>query len=193
MDNQGTDNTLADLTAEIVSAFVSHNSVQTTALPDLISAVHAALSGLNAPPEPVADKPTPAVSIRKSITPDHLISLEDGKSYKSLKRHLSGRGLTPADYRQKWGLPSDYPMVAPNYAKQRSELAKSLGLGRKPAAAAVAAPEPAASVEAPEASAAPAKRGRPKKSADAKDVSAPKKRGRPTTNATAPDEAGDAS
>ena len=79
---------------------------------------------------PEAEKLVPAVSIRKSITPDHLISLEDGKPYKSLKRHLGGRGLTPEQYRTKWGLPSDYPMVAPSYAKQRSDLARALGLGR---------------------------------------------------------------
>ena len=120
------------LTAEIVAAYVGHNSLRTSELPELITSIHAALAGLDQPaPEPEASKPVPAVSVKKSITPDHLISLEDGKGYKSLKRHLSGRGMTPADYRAKWGLPADYPMVAANYAAQRSELAKSIGLGRK--------------------------------------------------------------
>jgi predicted transcriptional regulator len=82
-------------------------------------------------PAPEAEKPVPAVAIKKSVTPDYIISLEDGRQYKSLKRHLSGRGLTPAEYRTKWGLPHDYPMVAPNYAAQRSEMAKAIGLGRK--------------------------------------------------------------
>ena len=94
--------------------------------------VHASIAGLSTPAaaqEP--EKPVPPVSIKKSITPDYLISLEDGKRYKSLKRHLSGRGLTPDEYRAKWGLQRDYPMVVPNYAAQRSELAKSMGLGRK--------------------------------------------------------------
>jgi predicted transcriptional regulator len=92
------------------------------------------LGVLEAPPIE-EEKPKPAVPIKKSITPDYLISLEDGRRYKSLKRHLGGRGLTPDQYREKWGLASDYPMVAPNYAKQRSDLAKSMGLGRKAAEA----------------------------------------------------------
>jgi predicted transcriptional regulator len=105
--------------------------------------VHAALRGLIAPALPEAEKPQPAVSIRKSVTPDFLISLEDGKPYKSLKRHLSKLSLTPQAYREKWGLPADYPMVAANYALKRSELAKSMGLGamrKSPAAAKAAAP-----------------------------------------------------
>lgn len=119
------------LTAEVVSAFVMHNSVQTSDLPELIVAVHTSLSTLGqGKTDREAERPTPAVSIKKSLTPDYLISLEDGRRYKSLKRHLSGRGLTPERYREKWGLPPDYPMVAPNYAKQRSDLAKSMGLGR---------------------------------------------------------------
>jgi predicted transcriptional regulator len=90
------------------------------------------LTALSAPaPAPEAAKPVPAVPIKKSVTPDYLISLEDGRRYKSLKRHLSGHGLTPAEYRRKWGLSNDYPMVAPNYAATRSALAKSMGLGRK--------------------------------------------------------------
>jgi predicted transcriptional regulator len=93
--------------------------------------VHAALENLGKPVQKEPEKPTPPVPIKKSITPDYLISLEDGKRYKSLKRHLAGRGLTPEQYREKWGLPWDYPMVAPTYSAQRSELARSLGLGRK--------------------------------------------------------------
>src|ERR671913_961548 len=118
------------LTADVVSAFVSHNSVRAADLSDLISSVHGALQSLKAPQQAEPEKREPPVSIRKSLTPDFLISLEDGRRYKSLKRHLTGRGLTPEQYREKWGLPRDYPMVAPNYAKQRSELAKTIGLGQ---------------------------------------------------------------
>jgi predicted transcriptional regulator len=123
---------LVSLTAELVAAYVSNNAIQLADLPDFISTVHASLSGLgSAPAAAEPERPTPPVSIRKSVTPDYLISMEDGRRYKSLKRHLSGRGLTPSGYRAKWGLPLDYPMVAPNYAKQRSDLAKASGLGRK--------------------------------------------------------------
>ena len=123
---------LVELTADVVAAFVMHNPIQKTDLPDLIASVHGSLSGLGqAKAAPEAERPAPAVSIKKSVSPDFLISLEDGRRYKSLKRHLSGRGLTPEKYRERWGLPHDYPMVAPNYAKQRSDLAKSMGLGRQ--------------------------------------------------------------
>jgi predicted transcriptional regulator len=133
-----------DLTADVVSAYVANNSVSASALPEIISSVYAALTALSAPaPAPEAVKPVPAVPIKKSITPDYLISLEDGNQYKSLKRHLGGRGLTPAEYRTKWGLPQDYPMVAPNYAATRSALAKSMGLGRKRADPVVQAPQEA--------------------------------------------------
>ena len=143
------------LTAKIVAAFLSNNAVTIADLPGVIQSVHRALSGVAAPePTAVADKPVPAVSIKKSVTPDYIVCLEDGKKLKMLKRHLSSTyNLTPDEYRTKWGLPPDYPMVAPSYAAQRSAFAKSAGLGRK-------AP-PAPVVEA-----APAKRpGRPKKSA----------------------------
>lgn len=133
MDSQTNDGAqeLRHLTADIVAAYVGNNSISLNDLPDIISSVHSALKTLGAPkPEPVPERPAPPVSIRKSITPDYLISLEDGKQYKSLRRHLGGRGLTPEQYREKWGLPRDYPMVAPNYAKQRSELAKAAGLGQ---------------------------------------------------------------
>jgi len=128
--------TFIELTASIVSAYVSNNSVPTADLPALIGQVHAALTRVSsghgdAPSEP----PKPAVSLKKSITPDYIVCLEDGKKFKSLKRHLStDHGLTPDEYRAKWGLPADYPMVAPSYSATRSALAKSSGLGRKPAA-----------------------------------------------------------
>jgi predicted transcriptional regulator len=118
------------LTAEVVSAYVANNSLRPADFPDLIASVHQALQGLSAPAQAEPEKRQPPVPIKKSITPDFLISLEDGRRYKSLKRHLAGRGLTPEQYREKWGLARDYPMVAPNYAKQRSELAKARGLGQ---------------------------------------------------------------
>jgi predicted transcriptional regulator len=127
------------LTAEVVSAYVVNNSLGPADIPDLIASVHRALQGLSAPPQAEPEKREPPVSIRKSITPDFLISLEDGRRYKTLRRHLAGRGLTPEQYREKWGLPRDYPMVAPNYAKQRSELARASGLGQIRRNAAVAA------------------------------------------------------
>jgi predicted transcriptional regulator len=119
------------LAADIISAFVSNNNVSAEDLPSLISQVHAALENLGKPAQKEPEKLVPLLPIKKTITPDYLTSLEDGKRYKSLKRHLAGRGLTPEQYRNKWGLPWDYPMVAPNYSAQRSELARSLGLGQK--------------------------------------------------------------
>ena len=123
---------LIELTADIVAAYVSNNPVPVGDLPGLIAQVHASIGGLNAPSAPAEEPLTPRIPIKKTITPDFLVSLEDGKPYKSLKRHLSTRGLTPEEYRTKWGLPVDYPMVSANYAAQRSQLAKSIGLGRKP-------------------------------------------------------------
>jgi predicted transcriptional regulator len=121
-----------DLAAELVSAYVSRNPVPASDLPSLIDAVHTALRRIGSgEAEQPAEAPKPPVPIRKSITPDHLISLEDGKPYRSLTRHLAKRGLTPEAYRAKWGLPPTYPMNAPNYAKRRSELAKALGLGQR--------------------------------------------------------------
>jgi predicted transcriptional regulator len=128
---------LVETTAAVVSAYVSHNALSRSDLPNLIANVHSALQGLGAgaSPEPVTEL-KPAVSIRKSVTPDYIVCLEDGKSFKSLKRHLRTHfDMSPDEYRAKWGLPSDYPMVAPNYSAVRSGLAKSSGLGRKPAAA----------------------------------------------------------
>lgn len=119
------------LAADIVSAYVTYNSVPTSGLADLIHAVHATLTRLGAGtvvPEPEAL--IPKVSIRKSITPDYLICLDDGKKFKSLRRHIGSLGMTPDQYRVKWGLPASYPMVASNYAATRSALAKKIGLGQ---------------------------------------------------------------
>ena len=136
---------LLDLTTSIVSAYVAHNNLPAGELTALIASTHAALAKLGGEPEAPAAAPlVPAVPIRNSVTPDAIICLEDGKAFKSLKRHLSKFGLTPDQYRAKWGLPSDYPMVAPNYAEARSALAKAIGLGRKPAVVAPAAPAPKA-------------------------------------------------
>lgn len=123
---------LLGLTAEIVSAHVSNNAVSVTDLPSLITDVHRTLTRLGAGPAPVVEleKQAPAVPVRKSITADYLICLEDGRQMKMLKRYLqTSYGMSPAQYREKWGLPSDYPMVAPSYAKHRSTLAKKIGLG----------------------------------------------------------------
>jgi predicted transcriptional regulator len=125
-------NKLVSVTAKIVSAYVSRNNVPAEELGALISSTHAALLELtNDRVAPAANSLVPAVPIRKSVTPDAIICLEDGRSFKSLKRHISKFGLTPDQYRAKWGLPSDYPMVAPAYAEARSALAKSIGLGRR--------------------------------------------------------------
>ena len=119
-------------TAQIVSAHVANNAVQASALPELIQQVYSALNSLGGSTV-VAEKPQPAVPVKKSVFPDYIICLEDGKKLKMLKRHLmTSYGMSAEDYRQRWNLPSDYPMVAPNYAQHRSSLAKSLGLGRKP-------------------------------------------------------------
>jgi predicted transcriptional regulator len=124
---------LVQLTADIVSAYVTNNTIDAGQLSKLIEEVHMALVRAPAAAAEPEQKPlVPAVPVRKSVTPDYIVSLEDGRKFKSLKRHLAGTyGMTPDEYRAKWGLPRDYPMVAPNYAKARSELAKSMGLGRK--------------------------------------------------------------
>ena len=123
-----------DLMGEIISAFVANNSLRLAELPALIQSVHAELVKIAnraaTPTAPAPEAATPAVSIRKSITPDYLICLDDGRKFKSLRRHLTGLGMTPEQYRAKWKLPADYPMVAPNYAAQRSALAKKIGLGQ---------------------------------------------------------------
>jgi predicted transcriptional regulator len=122
-----------ELTADIVSAYVSNNAVAAGDISSLISQVHAALLRVsNGQSEVVSETLKPAIAVKKSITPDHLICLEDGKKFKSLKRHLRTQyNMTPEHYREKWGLPADYPMVAPNYAEARSQLAKQMGLGQQ--------------------------------------------------------------
>jgi predicted transcriptional regulator len=120
------------LTAKVVSAYVSKNALPTAALAGVIAQIHQSLSILTAGPTEQARELVPAVPIKKSITPDYIISLEDGRKFKSMKRYLGLLGMSPAEYRQKWGLPASYPMVAPNYAAARSALAKTMGLGRKP-------------------------------------------------------------
>ncbi len=123
---------LVEMAAEIVSAYVSANTVPAEDLPALIRTVHSALKDVSSAVSlPAAQGLEPAVAIKKTVTPDFIICLEDGKKFKSLKRHLRTRyGMTPDEYRVKWGLPHDYPMVAPNYAKERSNLAKRMGLGQ---------------------------------------------------------------
>ena len=122
---------LLSLTAEVVSAYVSKNPLPTAQLAEVITQVHHSLKALSGPTQEPQAPLTPAVPIKKSVTPDYIVSLEDGRKFKSMKRYLGLLGMTPNEYRQKWGLPRDYPMVAPSYAAKRSELAKSLGLGRK--------------------------------------------------------------
>jgi predicted transcriptional regulator len=131
---------LVELSASLVGAYVSHNALSASDLPKLIAQVHHALLGLNASaPAEAAPELKPAVPIRKSIMPDYLICLEDGKKFKSLKRHLRTEyDMSPDEYRARWGLPPDYPMVAPSYSEARSQLAKSIGLGRKPGTAGTA-------------------------------------------------------
>ncbi len=125
--------TLITLTSDIVAAHVSNNDVAVNAVPDLITNVYDALSGLGQDPEPAEERPEPAVSIRASVKPDYIVCLEDGKKLKMLKRYLrTNYDMTPEEYRARWNLPSDYPMVAPNYAEKRRDLAKKIGLGRKP-------------------------------------------------------------
>lgn len=129
---------ILDLTAQIVANYVGNNNASVNDLPGLIRNVHGALAGIASPQPAAIEQKAPAVSIKKSITQDAIICLEDGRKFKSLKRHLRTKyNLSPEEYRAKWGLPKDYPMVAPSYAEARSNLAKSMGLGqggRKPAA-----------------------------------------------------------
>lgn len=187
-----TNETLLSLTADIVAAHVANNNVTAGDLPLMIGNVYKALSGLGEKVEAPQTEQQPAVSIRASVKPEYIVCLEDGKKLKMLKRHLMTHyQMTPAEYRAKWKLPADYPMVAPNYADQRRKLAHQIGLGRKPAAKAVA---PAATVKtrsngkaaaAPKASAAAkAKAAAPK--AAAPKVAAPKAAARKTPAAKAP-------
>lgn len=153
MNEAAQDNTRVELTAEIVSAYVSNNPVPSTDLPHLIESVHATLKTIGSGVlEESVDPLTPAVPIKKSVTPDFIICLEDGKKFKSLKRHLRTKyDMSPEEYRAKWSLPTDYPMVAPNYAAARSALAKAMGLGAQRSKSANAESTP--------------RRGRPRKSA----------------------------
>jgi predicted transcriptional regulator len=155
---------LLSLTAQIVGAHASHNQVTSEALLRLIESVYTTLATVGtAAGAPTSEKAQPAVPIKKSVFPDHIVCLEDGKKLKMLKRHLAtSYNLTPEQYREKWGLPASYPMVAPDYAQRRSALAKSIGLGRKPAP--LAAPEP----EPEPAAAGRPRRGRPTKKASGK-------------------------
>ena len=133
MSENTTGGVYIELTADIVSAYVSNNSVSANEIPNLINQVHAALLRVSGgQSEAQAEPLKPAISVKKSITPDYLVCLEDGKKFKSLKRHLRTQyNMTPEQYREKWGLPADYPMVAPNYAVARSQLAKQMGLGQQ--------------------------------------------------------------
>jgi predicted transcriptional regulator len=133
MTTESNEKDLLQLTSSIVSAHVAHNSVTVQDLPGLIREVYQTLAnvGTVVPKEP--ERPAPAVPVKKSVTPDFIVCLEDGKKLKMLKRHLkTAYNMSPEEYRERWGLPADYPMVAPNYAKQRSKLAKQIGLGTKP-------------------------------------------------------------
>jgi len=154
------ENTLLELTADVVSAYISNNAVPVGELSNLISDVHKQLTTLNSgsQPEPQIEAAKPAVNPKKSVHDDFIICLEDGKKFKSLKRHLMTHyGLSPEEYRAKWNLPHDYPMVAPSYAAARSALAKSMGLGRKPAAEPAPAPvKPSRAKSAPKSKAKPA-------------------------------------
>ena len=134
---------LTELVADIVGAYVSNNKVAVSELPGIISQVHSALQRTTAGAEaPQQEAQQPAIAVRRSVNPDYIVCLEDGKKFKSLKRHLrTDHDMTPQEYRAKWGLKPDYPMVAPNYAASRSELAKKMGLGRKPAEAAETQPK----------------------------------------------------
>ena len=132
MSDQTNPSELLSLTTNIVAAHVSNNSVAVTDLPQLIKDVYETLSGVGGGAERTVERPTPAVPIKKSVMPDYIVCLEDGKKLKMLKRHLkTAYNMSPEEYRERWGLASDYPMVAPNYAKQRSRLAKQIGLGTR--------------------------------------------------------------
>ncbi|MER8565931.1 MucR family transcriptional regulator [Mesorhizobium sp. M0924] len=124
---------LAELTADVVSAYVANNPLPVANLPKLIASVHASLSGLSSQISPAAKELVPAANPKKSVFPDYIICLEDGKQFKSLKRHIGLLGMTPVEYRARWNLPHDYPMTAPNYSDRRSALAKASGLGVKAA------------------------------------------------------------
>ncbi|GFE76146.1 MucR family transcriptional regulator [Novosphingobium sp. TCA1] len=173
--------TLITLAADIISAHVSHNAVSTEELPRLIAAVYGSLDSLGKPGEPVQEERKPAVSLRASVKPDAITCLECGTKLKMLKRHLStDHELTPAEYRARWNLGSDYPLVAPNYANTRKELAKRIGLGRKPRGKAIAASGSAQPITEP--TGAPAPEAAPKAARN----SAPKPAIEPSPRTTKP-------
>ena len=152
MSDISLDLNVVEMAAEIVSAYVRNNSVPVSELPALLQSVHEALGNIltGAKPEAVKEPPQPKVPVKKSVTNDYIVCLEDGKRFKSLKRHLhSEHGLSPQEYRDKWGLGKDYPMVAPAYADARSNLAKTMGLGRKAGTPAAEMPEPEAAEPEP--------------------------------------------
>ena len=152
MSDISPDLNVVEMAAEIVSAYVRNNSVPVSELPALLQSVHEALGNIltGAKPEAVKEPPQPKVPVKKSVTNDYIVCLEDGKRFKSLKRHLhSEHGLSPQEYRDKWGLGKDYPMVAPAYADARSNLAKTMGLGRKAGTPAAEMPEPEAAEPEP--------------------------------------------
>ncbi|MEM6681314.1 MAG: MucR family transcriptional regulator [Pseudomonadota bacterium] len=131
MAGNSSDENILSLTADIVSSHLSNNTVAVSDVPVLIEKVYSSLTKLESPEPEAQPRPEPAVSVRKSIQPDYIVCLEDGKKLKMLKRHLKTRyDMTPEQYRERWNLPSDYPMVAPNYAAQRRKLAKEIGLGK---------------------------------------------------------------
>ena len=146
---ESTELDLTSLTADIVSAYVAHNALTSDKLPEFIGSVYGALSRASVQSiEPEKVELKPAITIKKSVTPDYIICLEDGQKFKSLKRHLKAHyDMSPEEYREKWGLPHDYPMVAPSYAAVRSDLAKNMGLGRRGTAVAGTQPEAPASVK----------------------------------------------
>ncbi len=123
---------ITEMTADIVSAYIANNPVPVANLAELIATVHKAVAGLSKAATPAVPAQTPAVNPKRSVFPDYIISLEDGRKFKSMKRHLGLLGMSPDQYREKWALPQDYPIVAPSYAAARSALAKKIGLGRKP-------------------------------------------------------------
>jgi predicted transcriptional regulator len=132
MADQSNTNDLLALTTEIVAAHVSNNTVAVADLPQLINQVYQSLQNIGSAAPPAPDRPTPAINPKKSVTPDYIVCLEDGKKLKMLKRHLkTAYNMSPEEYRERWSLPADYPMVAPNYARQRSRLAKEIGLGTR--------------------------------------------------------------
>lgn len=177
---EASEETLLTLTADIVAAYFANNRLDAKDVAPVIQEIHSTLTGLGKPAEAPAEPPKPAVPVRSSIKPDHLVSLESGKKMKMLKRYLmTNYQMTPDEYRKKWGLPSDYPMVAPNYSDSRKELAKRIGLGRKARDGGdeVASPSTASGPEQLDTTAAaPKRRGRPAKAGT--DESAAPKRGR---------------